>query len=145
MPIKALAVLLACAAATPAFAGPYPEQKVVYHNSGTTPEDPGYFKRMLSNVRNHIAAVGEDNIEVVVVGHGGGVDLLEQANDDAELAGRIDALRAQGVRFLVCANTLNARHISASDLYGTQEADIVPSGVAEIAKLEQEGFVYLHP
>jgi len=32
-----------------------------------------------------------------------------------------------------------------TDLYGVQRDDVVPSGVAEIARLQGMGFVYLHP
>jgi intracellular sulfur oxidation DsrE/DsrF family protein len=143
--LVALALLGASFSAAPAIAGNYAEQKVVYHNSGAPKDDPDYFRRMLGNVGNHIAAVGETNVEFVVVAHGGGLDMLQQATDDPDLAGRIDALNAKGVRFVVCANTLKSRHIRIADLYGADEGDIVPSGVAEIAHLEQQGFVYLHP
>jgi intracellular sulfur oxidation DsrE/DsrF family protein len=143
----ALAAPLAIAvvATSPALADSYGEQKVVYHNSGAGPEDPTYFKRMLGNISNHIKAVGEDNLELVVVAHGDGLDMLQQAKTDPDLAGRIDTLKGKGVRFLVCANTLHSRNISLGDLYDAEDADVVPSGVAEIAHLEQQGFVYLHP
>ncbi len=137
--------LLALLAGTgvPAIAGDYAEQKVVYHNDGST--DPDYFKHLLGNIRNHLDAVGDDNIELVVVANGDGLELLQQATTDGDLAERIDALRGRGVRFLVCANTLRGRDIGVEDLHGVSQADVVPSGVAEIAKLEQQGFVYLHP
>lgn len=143
----ALAVPLAAglAASGPALASPYGEQKVVYHNSGAGPNDPTYFKRMLANINNHINAVGEDKATIVVVAHGDGLDMLQQAKADPALAERIDALKAKGVRFLVCANTLHSRKISLADLYDTGDDDVVASGVAEIAHLEQEGYVYLHP
>jgi intracellular sulfur oxidation DsrE/DsrF family protein len=32
-----------------------------------------------------------------------------------------------------------------TDLYNVEQSDIVPSGVAEVAKLQQEGFVYIKP
>ena len=132
-------------ATSPALADSYGEQKVVYHNSGAGPEDPTYFKRMLVNISNHIKAVGEDNLELVVVAHGDGLDMLQQAKTDPDLAARIDTLKGKGVRFLVCANTLHSRNISLGDLYDAEDDDVVPSGVAEIAHLEQQGFVYLHP
>ncbi len=31
------------------------------------------------------------------------------------------------------------------DLYGVKDEDIVPSGVAEIARLQGLGYVYIHP
>lgn len=142
--LKPLALAAAVAlTAVPAGAQDMPPQKVVYHNNGST--DPGYYKGFLANVRNHIAAVGRDNIELVVVDHGDGLSLLSEAEDNPALAEKIDALRADGVRFLICANTLKSRNISLDQLYGAKDEDVVPSGVAEIARLEQQGFVYLHP
>ncbi len=144
--VPVLAVPVAASLAAPAAAEePYGKQKVVYHNNGAQPGDDHYFKGLLANVANHIRALGEENAEIVVVSHGGGVDMLQQAVTDPGLAKRIDALRGEGVRFLVCANTLNARKLTAADLYGAKEEDVVPSGVAEIAHLEQQGFVYMHP
>ena len=32
-----------------------------------------------------------------------------------------------------------------ADLYGVKDADVVPSGVAELARLQGQGFVYIHP
>jgi uncharacterized protein len=132
-------------AATPAIANPYGEQKVVYHNSGPTPGDETYFKSMLVNISNHLKAVGAENLSIVVVAHGDGLEMLQQAQTDPDLAKRIDTLREQGVRFLVCANTLHSRKINLGDLYGATDEDVVPSGVAEIAHLEQQGYVYLRP
>ncbi len=138
------AMLLAIpAAGIPALAGSYPDQKVVYHNDGSS--EPDYFVHLLANIHNHIEAVGQDHVQILVVDNGAGVGLLQEASDDAKLAARIDALRAEGVRFLICANTMRSRGIGVDDLYGATQDDVVPSGVAEIAKLEQEGFVYLHP
>ncbi|MBB5222074.1 hypothetical protein HNP73_002010 [Amaricoccus macauensis] len=142
--LKSIALAAAIAVtAVPAIAQEMPPQKVVYHNNGST--NPDYYKHFLANVRNHITAVGRDNIELVVVGHGDGLQLLADAETDPELAAKIDALRADGVRFLICANTLRSRNITLDELYGAKDEDVVPSGVAEIARLEQEGFAYLHP
>ncbi|HVL20579.1 MAG TPA: DsrE family protein [Amaricoccus sp.] len=129
--------------AAPVIAEDIPPQKVVYHNNGSS--EPDYYKHFLGNVRNHINAVGRDNIELVVVAHGDGLSMLSEAETDPDLAGKIDALKADGVRFLICANTLRSRNITLDQLYEATDADVVPSGVAEIARLEQQGFVYLHP
>ena len=129
--------------AAPIVAEDLPPQKVVYHNNGSS--EPDYYKHFLANVRNHINAVGRDNIELVVVAHGDGLSMLSEAETDPDLAGKIDALKADGVRFLICANTLRSRNITLDQLYEATDADVVPSGVAEIARLEQQGFVYLHP
>jgi intracellular sulfur oxidation DsrE/DsrF family protein len=150
-PLLALALALSAPAVLSLVAGPtvaaepYGVQKVVYHNSGAAPDDADYFKHMLSNVSNHLNAVGDDNLTVVVVSHGDGLELFQRAKTDPDLSKRVDTLRERGVRFLVCANTLHARKISLGDLYKVADEDVVPSGVAEIAHLEQEGYVYLHP
>lgn len=140
--IQAFAFALGLAA-MPVLAGDYPPQKVVYQNNGST--DPGYYRHFLGNVTNHIDAVGRDNIELVVVDHGDGLSLLSDALTDPVLAQKIDTLRGDGVRFLICANTLRSRNMTLDQLYGAKDEDVVQSGVAEIARLEQQGFVYLHP
>jgi intracellular sulfur oxidation DsrE/DsrF family protein len=148
--MKLTGLLASCALAAavslttlPAAAEDIPPQKVVYHNNGSS--EPDYYKHFLANVRNHINAVGRDNIELVVVAHGNGLSMLSDAESDPELAEKIDALKAEGVRFLICANTLTSRKLTLDQLYGAEDEDVVPSGVAEIARLEQQGFVYLHP
>ncbi|BAQ49568.1 hypothetical protein Maq22A_1p36870 (plasmid) [Methylobacterium aquaticum] len=145
-----LAIVLAALGAGPvqagseAPAGYYADQKVVYHNDGG-PDGPAYVRRLLGNLRNHVEAVGRTHVEIRVVSHGDGVALFQAAATDKDLAGRIDALKAMGVRFLVCANTLRERRIDRGTLYGVTEDDVVPSGVAELARLQGMGFSYIHP
>ena len=121
----------------------YAKQKVVYHVN--------YFdvKRSIGamrNAQNHINALGQGNHEIRFVLHGNGVELLRKvAQESPDATNRIDSLRSQGVNFNICANTLKGRKIALEDLHFAEQADIVPSGVAEIGKLQQEGFVYLRP
>lgn len=138
----ALTAALAAVFAPMALAGDYADQKVVYHNSGG---DEGYFTRFLGNISNHIEAVGADHVQILVVDHGNGLDLFQAMENDPKIAKRVEVLREKGVRFLICRKTQEAREIDWRTLPGVQEADIVPSGVAEIAKLEGEGFAYIHP
>jgi intracellular sulfur oxidation DsrE/DsrF family protein len=125
--------------------GYYKEQKVVYHNDGGAPDNVAYFKKLMTNVKNHVNAFGETPLDVRVVDHGDGLVLFQEANKQPDLASRIDALRAKGVRFLICNNTLTERHIDWHSLYGVKQEDIVPSGVAELGRLQQMGYVYIHP
>lgn len=143
-----LALSLSSTAATALETAPtgyYADQKVVYQNDGGGPDDAAYFRHLLAYLHNHVQAVGRDHVEIRVVDHGPGVDLFALAKGDRGLAERIDGLKAQGVRFLICANTLRERKLDWHDLYGVREEDIVPSGVAEIARLQGMGFVYIHP
>ena len=115
--------------------------KVVYHLSEGIPQA----SRAIGNIRNHLAA--DPSAKIVVVTHGLGIDfLLEGATNqqDQPFAGAVANLANKGVEFRVCNNTLVARKIDAAKLL--PEAKIVPSGVAEVAKLQaREGFVYLRP
>ena len=115
--------------------------KVVYHLSEGVPQA----SRAIGNIRNHLAA--DPTAKIVVVSHGLGIDFrLDGATNqlDQPFAGSVSDLANKGVEFRVCNNTLVSRKIAADKL--VMEAKIVPSGVAEVARLQaKEGFVYLRP
>lgn len=119
-------------------------QQVVYQNSGGLPDDRAYFLRVLRNIGAHIAAT-DGKVEIRLVSFSGGVKVFQQSRTDAELAAAIDGALEKGVRLLVCRNTMRALNLAVTDVHGVTEADIVPSGVAEIARLQGMGFVYIHP
>ena len=123
----------------------YGTQKVVYHINSPGGETNRYYKGSMRNVQNHINAVGAANLELAVVMHGNGLGLVQEAVDDLELQQVIASLKGQGVEFLVCNNTLVGRDISVDDLYDVWEDDIVPSGVAELSRLQGMGYTYIHP
>lgn len=151
-------------AATPAGAAPaqakpaaeqsrYGKQKVVYHING---DDPKAQAAGLANIQNHISAVGAENLELRVVMHGDGLSLLlypdalastkmKAANATDEMQARITNLKQQGVKFDICANTLKNRQVKLEDLYDASEADLVPSGVAELSRLQAMGYTYVKP
>lgn len=117
-----------------------PQIKVVYHINEGVQKAPA----VLHNIANELDA--EPNTKIVVVAHGAGIDfLLKDAKDKMGNAftSEIETLGMRGVEFRVCNNTLKSRHIEASRVI--PDAKIVPSGVAEIAKLESQGYVYLKP
>lgn len=100
---------------------------------------------ILNNVQNHLNA--DPKAKIVIVTHGPGIDfLLQDAKDSKgrEFSAGVGSLSAKGVEFRVCNNTLVSRNISPDKLL--METKIVPSGVAEVARLQsKEGFVYLKP
>lgn len=115
--------------------------KVVYHiNEGLEQASNG-----LRNIRNHLTA--DPGAKIVVVTHAGGVNfLLEGAKDKNgnPYSVIVEDLAGKGVEFRVCNFTVTTRNIDPKTVI--PEAKIVPSGVAEIAKLQaREGFVYLKP
>ena len=125
-------------------AGYYVFQKVVYQNDGGLPDERTYFDHLLRNIGSHIAAT-DGKVEIRVVSFAAGAKLFQMAKSDPALAASLDGLRAKGVRFLVCRNTMKAMGLQPGDLYGVKGEDVVPSGVAEIARLQGMGFVYVHP
>jgi len=121
----------------------YAEQTVVYH---VNYNELDRHIAAMGNIQNHINAVGAEKMDIRVVMHGPGLSLLRNAKEHPDLAGRIDELKLQGVDFNICSVTVSRGNITITDeLYDASDADIVPSGVAEIAHLQQQGFVYLRP
>jgi intracellular sulfur oxidation DsrE/DsrF family protein len=131
------------------------KQKVVYHVNyyGAKAEAAA-----LRNIQNHINAIGAENLDLKVVLHGNGVAMLmypeavgkdgnkmKEGNADQGMQAKIEGLRNQGIQFQVCANTLKGRKIEMADLYFVDEGDIVPSGVAQLAILQGQGYSYIKP
>ncbi|MFZ6819701.1 DsrE family protein [Undibacterium sp. Ji22W] len=116
------------------------EEKVIYHISDSVNAAAG-----LRNARNHLDQ--SPKAKIVFVTHGAGIDfLLDGAMDKNGNPYDIlvQELAARKVEFRVCNNTLVGRKIDKSKLL--PEASIVPSGVAEVARLQiHEGYAYLKP
>lgn len=115
--------------------------KAVYHI--TTGVDTA--AAALNNIQNHLNA--DPKVKIVVVTNGPGIDFLMQDAKDSrgrEFSSSVSTLAGLGVEFRVCNNTLTTRNISPDKLL--METKIVPSGVAEAARLQaREGFVYIKP
>lgn len=125
--------------AKPAAEAAAPQEKVVYHVN-----DSSIARIAMRNVENHVNA--SPDAKIVVVTHGKGIDfLLNEAKDDkGAFAPQVAGLKEKGVEFRVCRNTLKGRNLDDSAVI--MEAQVVPSGVAEIGKLQaKEGYVYLKP
>ena len=125
-------------AAAPAAAAA--EEKVVYHVN-----DASLARVAMRNSQNHITA--SPDARIVVVTHGKGIDfLLNDAKDEKgePYQTQVAGLKEKGVDFRVCRNTLKGRKLDDSAVM--MDANVVPSGVAEIGRLQaKEGFVYLKP
>ena len=124
----------------------YGKQKVVYHINYTGGKDDKKYRGAMRNIQNHINAVGAENLDLKVVLHGNGVGLLATAKTNDGLKVAISSLKSQNVAFQVCSNTLRGRKIDyGKDLFEVFEEDIVPSGVAELAHLQAQGYTYIKP
>ena len=116
------------------------ETKTVYHINDSTVAGLA-----MNNIKNQMSA--DPEAKIIVVAHGKGVDfLLDGAADKNGNPYNIteEELMAKGVQFRVCNNTLVSRKIDPKTVI--PGAKIVPSGVAELAKLQaKEGYVYIKP
>jgi intracellular sulfur oxidation DsrE/DsrF family protein len=142
--VPAIAMLLALTGCASSGADPQSNiapDKVVYHINDTGAQAVN----ALRNIGNHLEV--NPKAKIVVVTHAQGVDfLMEGAKDRGgnPYNIRVEELKAQGIKFDVCEITLRNRKMTRSQFI--PEATFVPSGVAEITRLQQrEGYAYLRP
>lgn len=116
------------------------ETKAVYHIN-----DSAVAGVAMNNIKNHLGA--DAGAKIIVVTHGKGIDFLLDGAADAKgnpYNINVEELQAKGVEFRVCNNTLVSRKVDPKTVL--PGAKIVPSGVAELAKVQaREGYVYLKP
>jgi intracellular sulfur oxidation DsrE/DsrF family protein len=115
--------------------------KVIYHlNQGNEQASDA-----LRNINNHLTAVPD--AKIVVVTHAKGVDFLMEGAEDKNKNPYnipVEALAKKGVEFRVCEITLKGRNLKKEQFISTVK--YVPSGVAEVAKLQnREGYSYVKP
>lgn len=137
--------LLVSAAPAQAEGYPYEEgQKAVYQVN-----EIDRASAALRNIGNHVAAVGspmEGKSEIAVVSHSSGVFMLLKGSTDRKgrlYEPRIQNLMSKGVVFLQCQNTLDGHGLKKSDL--VDGVKVVPSGVAELAKKQANGYAFIKP
>lgn len=119
----------------------YHKQKVVYHMN-----DINWGYRGLRNMKNHLNALGDENLDAVMVFHSSGGFILVDGKKDKkghEFGDLIQGLANRGVKFALCANTVRGKKIPKDKI--NLNAEIVPSGVAEVAELQHKGYVYIKP
>jgi intracellular sulfur oxidation DsrE/DsrF family protein len=117
------------------------QDKVVYHIN----EGLGQASNGLRNIGNHLEV--NPKAKIVVVSHAQGVDfLMKDAKDKNgnKYEDIVERLKMRGVQFDVCEITLRNRKLSKAQFI--EYATYVPSGVAEVTRLQQrEGYAYLRP
>lgn len=132
-------ILSGCATQADLASNVYPDQ-VVYHIN-----DSSTATAALRNVGNHLDV--NPQAKIVVVTHALGVDFLMEGARDKNgnpYNVAVETLTERGVTFDICEITLKSRKLERKQFI--PEAKFVPSGVAEIAKLQARGgFAYLKP
>lgn len=110
-----------------------------------TTDDKGVQGMKMRNIANGLKAVDEwkGKFEVTVVLYAKGLTLLK--NPDEKVQKQIDMLRSKGVHFEVCNNSLAEQGTDFHTLYNVTDADIVPSGFAEVAYLQAKKHFAVDP
>lgn len=125
-------------------------EKAVYHV--TTGGDEKHYLAILGSLRNHHQALAATGVrpELKVVINGDGIRMLTLAQElefdvSARLPGAIKDAKERGVQFQVCYNTLVGYQIKFSDLFDAKAEDMIPAGVAEVARLQRVGYGLVKP
>lgn len=115
--------------------------KVVYHINDSAEQADN----ALRNIGNHLEV--NPQAKIIVVTHARGVDFLfdgAKNKNGNPYNVTVEELTQRGVQFDVCEITLRNRKLAKNKFI--PEATFVPSGVAEITRLQQrEGYAYLRP
>ncbi len=121
---------------------PYGEVKVVV---ALTSDDKGIQGMKLRNIGNSLKAAdawhGKFTVKMVL--YAKGLTLLK--NPDEATRTQLDMLRSRGVQFEVCDNSLMEQSVDFHTLYKVTDADIVPSGFAEVAYLQARKHYVVDP
>lgn len=98
---------------------------------------------VLNNAANLQKELGIQHVTIEVVAYGPGLGMLTTGSPFRD---RVEAMAKQNVRFSACENTMAA--VERKTGHKPQLAagvGTVPSGVARIVELQQEGYAYVRP
>jgi intracellular sulfur oxidation DsrE/DsrF family protein len=135
--MKNLFLALICLLSVNSFAQIKPkDHKIVFQftNANDTLQQKAFVKQ-LENITAHWPSA---KYEVVVYNQG--VELVMKNN--TKYQARLQSLKAKGVNFVVCENTLKNRKIS-KDAFPEVLVGFVPAGIAEIVEKQEEGWSYI--
>lgn len=102
-----------------------------------TSDDTLVHKGLIKQLNNVLTATPTTKIEVVC--HGPGISFL--VTDKTTVYTNIMQMKAKGVTFEACENTLKEKNISKDRII--PEARFVPSAIVEIITKQEEGWSYI--
>jgi uncharacterized protein len=101
-----------------------------------TSNDTLVHKALLKQIVNALNAAPNSKIEVVC--HNNGIEMITSAK--TKVAKNIADLKAKGVIFAACENTMRDRKLEKTDI--VSEAIFVPSGIIEIVLKQEKKWSY---
>lgn len=95
-------------------------------------------KGLLNNLK-HLKEGWGDSVEIEVVVHGPGLDMVTRGK--AKQAEAIQKMIEKGVRFVACRNTMKQKGITDEQIL--PNIGFVDMGIGEIIRRQEEGWMYL--
>ncbi|GFP77497.1 hypothetical protein bsdtw1_03626 [Clostridium fungisolvens] len=114
--------------------------KVVFHIN-----EIDKWKTVLTNTNNFIKDIGKENVNVEIVANGAAVQIFgtsDQIKRNIEID-EISRLSTIGVKINLCKNSLIGFDINDTTL--PEYAEVVPSAITKLVKLQMEGYAYIKP
>jgi len=96
------------------------------------------WKQTLGIVKNLKKDMGNDNLSVEIVVHGGG---LKMALLESEVAKTIGEVQKEGVVFSACNASMKQQKVKENDL--VDGVKVVPFGAKRIMERQEQGWTYL--
>ena len=111
--------------------------KVVFHIN-----ELEKWSSLLGNVSNLLADMSNVQIEVEIVANGKAATYYDSTNDVETDVYKLKQLNEQGVKIVGCNNALTGHGITHEELYPFVQ--VVPAGVSELVKKQNEGYAYIY-
>ncbi len=99
----------------------------------------GFLKTALTNAVNFAIALPGEELSLVLVVNGPAVTQLADKNIWPDLTKAAEA----GLCLRVCNNALRSTETRPESLF--PQSEVVPAGIVELVRLQQQGYAYIKP
>jgi hypothetical protein len=105
-------------------------------------EDESRLTTAIGNIENFFDEIASSEADLRLVANSKAVQFFRKTNG-SEYVNRTNQLAENGVRILVCNNSLEKMGIPQSELI--QAAEVIPAGIEEIIRMQNDGYAYVKP
>jgi uncharacterized protein len=96
------------------------------------------WKGLMNNLK-HLKAGWGDSVQIEVVAHGPGIEMLMKNKTTQQE--KIASFTKAGIVFMACENTLKEKNIPKESII--PDAIFVPMGIGEIVRKQEQGWSYI--
>ncbi len=102
-----------------------------------TTSDTAAHRALMNQLKNLLEGFGQENLEMEVICHNKGLDLLMKTSP---FASKITDFQQKGIKFMACRQTMTQRNIKEEDIVS---CPIIPRGLVWIIERQEEGWSYI--